>query len=944
MGSPVKLAMSVMDIKSAKLSIQVQQMFASNQNSLITGFCLAAILAYMQWDLINHEVIIAWLLLLQFIQVIRIILVNSYRRDSLVDDAVMRIRLKKFRLGVVAAGVLWGSAAFLMFPADQAQHQMFVIYMLTGLTAGGVVSYSADLFSGIAFPLCVVVPLIVRLLISADAVSLAMAISAILYLIFIVISLRQINRNLVENISLRFDADAREEDLEESREKFRGLSEAAFEAILISENGLCLEQNSRAREMFGYGPEEAVGKFVAEWIVPEDRNLVVQNVISGNEFNYEVTGRRKDGSTFPASLRERMMSFKGRAVRVTSIKDISDRKQAELALQQQLRFADGLNAIAKRVVVQDDPIRILDDVIHVISEMLATDRALIYDISFSKHQAIGLCEWLNAEHPEILPTKATYSLDLFINGATEVRRTQRCLSSQQGEINPHLLSDGSGDILHQQMKIRSLLWYPFAFREDGYFMLALNQMYDSKTWGKEEISFLDSASQLVSVALEKIRLMNEGKHLEFYDPLTQLPNRRLLVDRLQQALASSSRNGSKGALLFLDLDHFKVINDTLGHYIGDRLLQQVAQRLSSCVREGDTVARLGGDEFVVLLEDLSADTLESAEQTEDIGETILANLSQPYQFDEHEYLSTLSIGVTLFSGHQQTTDDLLKQADIAMYQSKKSGRNTLRFFDPDMQSTINTRAELEDDLRAALVKQQFQLHYQVQVDSHSRAIGAEALIRWIHPARGMVSPLDFIPLAEETGLILPIGAWVLQTACAQLRLWQENEHAGNLTLAVNVSAKQFHHPNFVAQVRQTLLESGANPARLKLEITESMMLENVDEIIAKMKELKLLGMQFSMDDFGTGYSSLQYIKRLPLDQLKIDRSFVRDITSNVDDASIVQAIVAMSQALRLDVIAEGVETEMQRTLLEKYGCNIYQGYFFSKPVAIQQFEELIRQY
>jgi diguanylate cyclase (GGDEF)-like protein/PAS domain S-box-containing protein len=424
---------------------------------------------------------------------------------------------------------------------------------------------------------------------------------------------------------------------------------------------------------------------------------------------------------------------------------------------------------------------------------------------------------------------------------------------------------------------------------------------------------------------------NEIKHLAFYDPLTLLPNRRLLLDRLQHALSSSARSERSGALLFIDLDNFKTLNDTLGHDKGDLLLQEVAKRLAACVREGDTVARLGGDEFVVILESLSKQADEAAAQTEGIGEKILAALNQPYDLAGHEFHNSPSIGITLFAGRQSSIEDLLKRADLAMYQAKAAGRNTLRFFDPDMQSMISARAVLEADLREAARNDQFFLSYQAQVDGTGKLIGAEALIRWQHPRRGLVYPTEFIPLAEETGLILPLGHWVLETACHQLEEWSRDPTMAHLTLSVNVSAVQYHQTDFVAQVLATLEQTGADPRRLKLELTESMLLDDVEETIVKMNALKARGIGFSLDDFGTGYSSLSYLKRLPLDQLKIDQSFVRDLLSDSNDAVIAKTIVALAESLGLSVIAEGVETEAQRNCLARQGCHTYQGYFFGQP-------------
>ena len=436
---------------------------------------------------------------------------------------------------------------------------------------------------------------------------------------------------------------------------------------------------------------------------------------------------------------------------------------------------------------------------------------------------------------------------------------------------------------------------------------------------------------------------DEIQLLALYDELTRIPNRRLLLDRLKLALASCNRSGNQGALLFLDLDNFKTLNDTLGHDIGDLLLQQAAKRIESCVREGYTVARLGGDDFVVMLEELSDQPLEAGAQTEAVGAKILSILGQPYQLAGNDYHITISIGATLFNNQNAGTDELFKQADIAMYQSKKAGRNTLRFFDQKMQASINERATLERELNKAIAKGQFQLYYQIQVDSKYTAFGAEVLLRWIHPERGFVSPAQFIPLAEDTGQIIAIGNWALETACAQLKAWQEDAHTCELVLAVNVSAKQFRQTDFVSQVQAVVKRHAIDPKLLKLELTESMLVDDIENTIASMNTLRKFGIQFSLDDFGTGYSSLQYLKRLPLDQLKIDLSFVKNLARDTSDRTIVRTIIAMAQSLNINVIAEGVEEEEQRQILLNKGCGHFQGYLFSKPLAIGQFESLLKE-
>lgn len=435
----------------------------------------------------------------------------------------------------------------------------------------------------------------------------------------------------------------------------------------------------------------------------------------------------------------------------------------------------------------------------------------------------------------------------------------------------------------------------------------------------------------------------EVQRLAFHDLLTQLPNRRLLMDRLQHALSSSIRHGRDGALLFIDLDNFKTLNDTLGHNIGDLLLQQVAQRLVTCLRKGDTVARLGGDEFVVMLEGLSENLQEAAFQAEAIGDKIIAALNQPYQLAGYDCRSTPSIGIALFTNQQISAEELMKRADIAMYQAKKAGRNTIRFFDPEMQAAVEARSTLERWMQQALPQRQFRLYYQMQVDHKGTIFGAEMLLRWQHPERGMILPADFIPLAEENGLIESIGLWVLETACNQLKAWEACPVKRHFQLAINVSARQFRQPSFVEQVIRVLDATRIVPNRLKFELTESLVLDNVADAITRMQTLKDIGVQFSMDDFGTGYSSLSHLKKLPLDQLKIDQVFVRDIVTNHDDAIIVQTIIAMAKNLGMEVIAEGVETNEQRDFLIERNCLNFQGYLFSRPVSLEKFEQLVDQ-
>ena len=442
----------------------------------------------------------------------------------------------------------------------------------------------------------------------------------------------------------------------------------------------------------------------------------------------------------------------------------------------------------------------------------------------------------------------------------------------------------------------------------------------------------------------------EIRKLAFYDSLTRLPNRRLMLDRLGRALTSSARHHRHGALMLIDLDNFKTLNDTLGHDVGDQLLQEVAGRLQNCIRKGDTVARMGGDEFVVILEDLDASGL-AAMQAESVARKIQNQLNEPYLLNlavsgetanMGSHRCTSSTGIALFIDNSVSVDELMKRADTAMYQAKAAGRNTLRFFDPDMQAAVTARAALEIDLRRAIEEQQFVLHFQPQLDADDRVIGGEALLRWQHPTRGLVPPNEFIRAAEETGLIIPIGQWVLDTVWQQLAVWSATPALAQLSIALNVSARQFHNADFIFHVIAALKRSGANPQRLKLELTESLLLDDIEDVIEKMNMLKELGTGFSLDDFGTGYSSLSYLKRLPLDQLKIDQSFVRDVLTDANDASIARTVVVLAQNLGLSVIAEGVETEGQRAFLIANGCRAFQGYLFSRPLPLADFEAYVR--
>lgn len=682
-----------------------------------------------------------------------------------------------------------------------------------------------------------------------------------------------------------------EEALRVSEDRYRKSFQTSIDAININRlsDGVYVDVNQAFLDILGFERDEVLGRTAFElniWVDPLDRNQLI-TLLQRNLFcrNLDARFRCKSGEIKWGLMSASIIEIDETPCILSVTRDITERKKAE---EEQRIAAITFESHEGMTVTDADKM------------IIRVNPTFTKITGYSAEEVIG-------KNPGILSSG---------------RQNSEFYTSMWKSINESGVWEGeiwdrrkSGEIYPAQLTVTAVK------NEAGMVTNYVGTFSDS------------SKSQAAA---------DEIKHLAFYDFLTSLPNRRLLVDRLHQAMATSVRSGKSGALLFIDLDDFKTLNDTLGHDVGDLLLQQVADRLGSCVREGDTVARFGGDEFVVMLEALGIQALGAAAQVELIGEKIIKTLNEPYQISSHIVHSTPSIGVTLFIDHKGSIDELFKQADIAMYQAKKAGRNNLRFFDPQMQNTLNARTALEGELRNALSNQEFHLYYQIQVNSRYTPLGAEALIRWVHPVRGLVSPAEFIPLAEESGLILPIGKWVLETACAQLKEWQCNELTQNLVLAVNVSAKQFRQPNFVSQVESLLQHFEINPMRLKLELTESMLLDSLDEIIVTMNCLKELGVQFSLDDFGTGYSSLQYLKRLPLDQIKIDQSFVRDIVGDSSDRAIVRTIIAMARGLNLDIIAEGVETKEQRQYLMEKGCTNYQGYLFSKPVPIEQFDAMLR--
>ena len=634
--------------------------------------------------------------------------------------------------------------------------------------------------------------------------------------------------------------------------------------------------------------EQVAGRPVLDLIAPHYRSEFKQmheRVLAGEavELTFEVQGlkgRRRWLETHAVPL-----EHDGEIVQLAITRDITERKQAEEALRIAATAFESQQGMA------------ITDAQRVI---LRVNKAFTGITGYSAEEAIGKTPRILASgrHDSAFYAAMTHALETSSTWQGEIWNRRK-----NGEIYPE--------------------W------------LTISAVQDSAGVTSHYVAIFNDVS-------ERVDAQAQIDTLAFYDPLTQLPNRRLLLDRLDQALHVSRRHMRKNALLFVDLDNFKTLNDTLGHYQGDVLLVQVAQRLKICVREGDTLARLGSDEFVVMLEDLSEDVISAAAQAEAVAEKILNAFVAEFTLGSGAHHGTPSIGITLFGGEAlENSEQPLKRAELAMFQAKAAGRNTYRFFETRMQAEVSRQAALEADLRDAVTRQQFLLHYQPQVVGTGRVTGVEALVRWQHPQRGMVSPAEFIPLAEENGLILRIGQWVLETACVQLAEWATQPERAHLTIAVNVSARQFKQSDFVESVLATLARAGANPKRLKLELTESMLVDDVEGIIVKMGALKAHGVRFSLDDFGTGYSSLAYLKRLPLDQLKIDQGFIRNIVTDPNEASIAKMVVALAESMGLSVIAEGVELQAQADFLAHLGCHAYQGYLFSKPLPLDALEALL---
>ncbi len=686
-----------------------------------------------------------------------------------------------------------------------------------------------------------------------------------------------------------------ENELRVSENRFRLMFEKTADALLLLDpkTGEFIDCNQAAMDMLGFRDEHLVLPLSPAELSPEYQpdgqlsrvkaEVMIATAMHNGSHRFEWTHCSKNRDSFPVEVLLTPVMLEEKQLIITTWRDITLQKRAE----RELRIAATAFESQEAVMVTDE---------HQV--ILKVNQAFTKITGFSAEEAVG-------KTPDLIK------------------------SGRQDEMFYQEMWDG---INHQNFW-QGEIWNRRKNGEGYPEWLSITAIRDNS--GK----VLNYVATFTDITLRK-KAEETIRSLSFYDGLTGLPNRRLLLERLKNLLSFSTTKKTQGALLFINLDDFKTLNDTRGHDIGDKLLVEVAGRIRGCVHLDDTVARIGGDDFVVALNLLNTETDIAANEAGSVAERIRKAIKQPFDLDGYEYNCTACVGISLFRDHETTVEDLLKHADAAMFQAKQSGSDRIHFFDANMQAMLEERVELESMLRKA-IPGQLKLYYQPQVDYNGNILGAEVLIRWQHPEKGMISPAAFIPLAERFDFILPIGLWVLETACLQLKAWESQQSKMHLKLSVNVSAKQFRQADFVDQVLEVVKKTGADPAKLKLELTESMLVNDVESTIAKMIALKAHGVCFSLDDFGTGFSSLSYLKRLPLSQLKIDQSFVRDLLTDPNDAAIIRTIVALGQSLGLEVIAEGVETEEQRSALSVNGCHNYQGYLFGQPMEVADFEKIL---
>jgi diguanylate cyclase (GGDEF)-like protein/PAS domain S-box-containing protein len=723
-----------------------------------------------------------------------------------------------------------------------------------------------------------------------------------------------------------------EEALQLSEARFAGIFDVANEAIVsVDESQRIILFNKQAEKIFGYAADEVMGRPL-DILIPKKFQTGHRRHVTGfsdsatvsrkmGESRGELSGLRKNGEEFPALVSISKFELGDEKIHTAIVQDLTVTKQREEAIKNIVLGTSTSMGESFFEAITVQLAKTLGADFTIVDELMPDGRSV---------RTLSVC----AEGKIV----DNFEYDLKHTPCMDVLGKKPCTYPRGvAELFP---KDG----MLKDMGIEGYIGVPL-FGSHGQALGLIAALF------RTPIEFADYTESIVQIfaartaaEIERMYIETRMEYLAYHDDLTDLPNRTLVFDRLEQALARAAREDTLGALLFIDLDGFKTINDSLGHPAGDLLLKEIGQRLLHQQRSGDTVGRMGGDEYVVLLPSLGTDQDSVAADVLTVAEKIRGNISQPVFIDNHELHITPSIGIVLFPNDADNARDLLSKADTAMYRAKEQGRNMIQFYQSAMQSGVIERLTLQNALHNAIDNNELLLYFQPQIDILTRQIiGAEALLRWQHPERGMVSPAEFIPLAEETGLILPIGTWVLKTACMLLREFIQIQHGGqeNFTLCVNVSPRQFRQKNFVGLVEELTSKAGIDPALLTLEFTEGMLIHDTEDVSRKLDALKALGVHLSIDDFGTGYSSLSYLKRFPLDILKIDQSFVRDIATDPNDAAIVRAIILMAESLNLRVIAEGVETQTQLDFLKKEGCLSCQGYFYYRPMPIREFTRLL---
>jgi diguanylate cyclase (GGDEF)-like protein/PAS domain S-box-containing protein len=921
--------MSSIPINTAIESARLDSLFKASKSALMTNILLTLLAAIALRDMVGPEIVITWLSLALVVTVFR------FQLSKLHTDSSKYANFITFRIGVLLSAIIWAVVGFVIFPASDQQHQMFLVFTFAGLTAGGMIAFSSDYVSTIIHSTLILLPLIFNLSISSY---FDMAAAGLLYLAFVILSSLQIYRNQINNIKLRFLAVENENQTKYHADK--------------------LEFNNRILNLIN-----------TEYPLPDILNAIASHFekLQPN-FSCSIKLLNDETRTLEIVAAPSLPTFYIKSIHGIKINDNNPHGAAVLQ--------------RNPIIVEDIQHNSPWSYHHDLNKKAGLHSYCLYPLINSNGQVIGTFDIYH----NIPNTKIDDKVKLLINDylnltllAIENNRVQNDLKISAVAFqaqNPILIMDSNMRVLQSNQSFTELTGYSEKEVKGKIFGMNIPSQSSlnifSSIWKnidnvdviKEEFDDHHKDGSVYSTELTITKLKNsngrvsnfvasfkdntlskatarEIEDLAFYDHLTKLPNRKLLVDRLKHTI--ENHNEKISALLFLDLDHFKTLNDSLGHHIGDMLLQEVATRLVENLRENDTAARLGGDEYVILLENLGDNIPKAKKRAELISQKILDELSQAYQLDNHLYQITASIGVALIQNDSLSSDDILKNADIAMYEAKKAGRNKIRFFDQKMHEEIKSSIKIKNELTDAIKLKQLELYYQKQTDDFGICIGAEALIRWHHPERGLLSPAHFISLAEETGQIIPLGRWILDTACKQLKSWQHNTNTCNITLSINVSANQFLDRDFMHSVIASVNKYGINPNLLKLELTESLLLENINTTIEIMNKLNEIGINFSLDDFGTGYSSLRYLKHLPLNQLKIDKSFTQDIATNNNDKTIVHTILAMANSLNIDVIAEGVETVEQLNILKIAGCKYFQGYLFGSPLPINEFNDSFKQ-